>query len=344
MIVRVAFLLADDAPAAHGRVFALAQRGLAARGHQAQVVAAAATLELRNTLRDVDVCFVHSEAEQTIAASAAKLTSGRCAVIRRVPPFSVATSGTRARLISRFCPTGLLFSTAADRDAADTSGHRLPAAIAPLGIDPAEHDAAKATSRAALNVPQDARLIVCAHDGVERVGVLTLLRTVALLAPRHQELRIIVLGAEPSGSQDMRMHAAALGVAPMVTYLGRRDDNLGVIRAADFGWIAAHADAAALAALDFMASRIPVLAPRLPLTQHYIADGVTGVLLPPADATTTAASFAAFLARQDSHAAMGNAGRARVQREFSFEAMIRGYEEAIGAAVGGQGSGARSVA
>ena len=131
----------------------------------------------------------------------------------------------------------------------------------------------------------------------------------------------------------------------MVTYLGTREDELSVIRAADFGWIAANADAAALGALDFMASRIPVLAPRVPLTQHYVADGVTGVLLPPADPSTTAASFAAFLARQDSHAAMGNAGRARVQREFSYEAMIRGYEESITAATGARGArNTRSVA
>ena len=338
--MRVLFLLSNDAPAAQVRAFEMAQRGLAARGHEANVAPAAATMELRSQLRHVDACFVHTESELMSAASAAKLGRGRCGVIRRVPPFSEVVAGTGARLISRFCSTGLLFSTEADRDAVDPAGHRLRAAVAPLGVDPAEHDTVKPVSRAALNVPQDARLIVCAHDGVEQVGVLTLLRTVALLAPRHPELRVVVIGAERA--DDMRMHAASLGVSAKVTYLGPRDDALAVIRAANFGWIAATGDAAAFAALDFMASRIPVLAPRTPLTQHYIADGVTGVLLPPADPATTAASFAAFITREDSHAAMGNAGRARVQREFSFEGMIRGYEDAIGAATGAQG--ARSVA
>lgn len=299
-----------------------------------------ATLELRRLLREVDVCFVHSEGELMMAASAAKLGSGRSAVIRRISPFCAVTAGTGARLISRLSPTGLLFSTEADREAADGQGHKLKAAVAPLAVDPAEHDAAKAVSRATLNVPQDSRLIVCVHDGLEHLGVLTLLRTVALLSPRHPELRVVVIGAERA--DDMRMHAAALGVTPMVTYLGPRDDELGVIRAASFGWVAAEADAAALAALDLMASRIPVLAMRTPLTQHYVADGVTGVLLPPADPTTTASSMADFLSRDDMHAAMGNAGRARLQREFSFEAMIRGYEEAISAAVGARGT--RSVA
>ena len=338
--MRIVFLASPGA-AARARVIGLAARGLQARGHETEVLTADSTLELRRLLRDVDVCFVHTENELMTAASAAKLGSGRCAVIQRVAPFCTVTAGTGVRLISRISPTGLLFSTQADREAAENFGYKLKAAVAPIGVDPAEHDAAKAASRATLNVPQDSRLIVCVHDGIERAGVLMLLRTVALLAPRHPELHIGVVGAGPSGTDDMRMHAAALGVTPMVTYLGHRDDELAVIRAASFGWIAAEADAAALAALDLMASRIPVLAMRTPLTEHYVADGVTGVLLPAADPTTTAATVADFLSREDSHTAMGNAGRARLQREFSFEGMIKGYEDAIGAA---GARGARSVA
>ena len=76
-----------------------------------------------------------------------------------------------------------------------------------------------------------------------------------------------------------------------------------------------------------------VLAERSALTEHYIADGIAGVLLVPADTTTTAASVAAFLAKDEQRVAMGNAGRARLERDFSYEAMIAGYEQAIGTAV-----------
>jgi glycosyltransferase involved in cell wall biosynthesis len=324
--MRVVFLSSGSAPA-RARVIALASRGLAARGHEVEVLDADSTLELRRLLRDVDVCFVHTEAELMTAASAAKLGSGRCAVIRRVAPFCTVTAGTGVRLISRVSATGLLFSTDADRVAADNAGYKLKASVAPLAVDSSEHDAVKPAARPALNVPQDSRLIACVHDGIEQRGVMTMLRTVALLAPRHPDLHVVVIGADRA--DDMRMHAAALGVTPMVTYLGHRDDELAIIRAASLGWIAAEDDAAALAALDLMASRIPVLAMRTPLTQHYVADGVSGVLLPPADPTTTAATVAEFLSRDDSHVAMGNAGRARLQREFSFETMIRGFEEAL---------------
>jgi D-inositol-3-phosphate glycosyltransferase len=129
------------------------------------------------------------------------------------------------------------------------------------------------------------------------------------------------------------MQGAALGINKMVTYLGAREDELSAIRAADVGWLAAEGDAAAFAALDFMAFRIPVIAERTPLTEHYIADGIAGVLLSPADPTTTTAAVAAFLARDEQRVAMGNAGRTRLQRDFSYEAMIAGYEQAMTGAV-----------
>ena len=44
------------------------------------------------------------------------------------------------------------------------------------------------------------------------------------------------------------------------------------MRAADAGWVVAGGDTAAFACLDFMALRVPVIADRSPLTQHYVAD------------------------------------------------------------------------
>jgi len=77
-----------------------------------------------------------------------------------------------------------------------------------------------------------------------------------------------------------------------------------------------------------MAMRIPVIAERSPLTQHYVAAGITGVLLSPGDAAHTASAVAAFLAHEDRRTAMGNAGRTRVQRDFPETAMIDGFEKA----------------
>jgi glycosyltransferase involved in cell wall biosynthesis len=81
-----------------------------------------------------------------------------------------------------------------------------------------------------------------------------------------------------------------------------------------------------------MAMRIPVLAERGPLPQHYVADGISGLLLSPGAPSHTAAAVAPFFVHQELRTAMGNAARTRVQRDFSEADMIDGFERAAAAA------------
>lgn len=363
--MRVLFMVADGAWNASARAFVLAARGLAERGHEVQIACAAecpvqvhakaanipvtslakagSTLELRRKLQGIDAVFVHSESELVSAASALALGRGAGRVIRRLVPFEVAQFGTGARLVSRFATTELLYSTDADRAAAQASGAgaRYGTHVARLGVDTAEHDASNAAAKGAIGVPPKSRLIVCVFDGMKQ-HVMTPLRTLALLAPRHPDLHMAVIGAERP--DELRMHGAALGINSMVTFLGARNDELSIMRAADIGWIAASGDAAAFAALDFAACRVPVLAERNPLTEHYIADGVGGRLLPPADPAITAASVAMFLSQDAARTSMGNAARARLEREFTYSVMIDGFEAAIAGGSRTQKRSERTVA
>jgi hypothetical protein len=355
--MRVLFLVSDATWSARARAFVLAARGLASRGHDVmlacesecpvQVRAAASdvpvialrpdasaagdTWQLRRTVQEksVDAVFVHTDAEHLIASSAMRLGGGTGAVIRRVPPFA-AVNGSGFAV--RIAPSGFLFSTEADLKAASQGRQRVRPAYAPLAVDPAEHDALTPVSKVALGAPSSARLVVCVHDGNNRSSALMALRTLALLAPRHRDLHLAIVGT--TRYDEVRMQGAALGVNGMVSYVGAREDELSIIRAADVGWIAAEGDGAAFAALDFMACRTAVVAPRSPITEHYVVDGIGGMLLTPADAPTTAATVAAFLERAEQRVAMGNAARTRLHREFSFDRMIDGYEQAIASASG----------
>ena len=323
--MRILFV-SDGSTHGGARAFALAARGLAARGHEVQAVNRCSAFELRRMVKDVDVVLVNSESDCTSAGSAVALARNGSRVIRRVAPFEIAQFGAGARFVARFATTEVLYSTDADRDAAAKAGARYASHVAKLGVDTAEHDAAAPANRAAIGAPAKGRLIVCVFDG-QKKNVLPPLRTLARLAPRHPDLHMVVVGA--NRPDEFRMHGAALGINSMVTFLGAREDELSIMRAADFGWIAANGDAAAFAALDFAGCRIPVLAERNQLSEHYIAEGVSGVLLPPADPAITAASVSSFLARDEARGSMGNAARARLEREFSFGGMIDGFESAI---------------
>jgi glycosyltransferase involved in cell wall biosynthesis len=137
-----------------------------------------------------------------------------------------------------------------------------------------------------------------------------------------------------SDSEELRMQAAALGVLDLVTFLGERDDHLLLMRDADLGWVVAEADTAAYGILDLMALGVPVLAAEGTIAEAYVANMITGTLVPPDDPATTAAAVVTLLTSEEQRLAIGAAGRSRVAREFPEQDMVDGFEKLAKAAGG----------
>lgn len=356
--MRLLFYYSARAWSGEARAFAAAARGLHARGHQItyvcspessveQKVAASghevvpirpdgwwglSALRLRRALkgRFIEVVFVHTPREHKVA-SLATFLAGRAAVIRRVP------SGAAARVTergfgSRLAAAGVLVGSEEDLRALPVLKRlRFEPAAAPLGVDVETYDAVRPVPRSSLGADDSTALVVGVCDHGARARAATMVRAVSLLAPNHPDLRLTLVGPG-SDDEDLRMHAAALGLTKIVTFAGEREDYLAVLRTANLGWVVATGDAAAFACLDFMAMRVPVLAERGPLAGTYVADGITGLLMPSNDAPGTAAALARLLAHDDQRVAMGTAGRTRVAREFTEAAMLDGFEGAASAA------------
>jgi glycosyltransferase involved in cell wall biosynthesis len=286
-------------------------------------------VRLRRLIRKhgVEVVIVQNERELLAAAAAVRL-AGRGAVLRRIASDERPILAWRARLAARLAVTGILYPA----PAAAARALPLPAALAPRivepGIDHAGHALVTPASRELLHIPEEARAIAAVCDGDARVRLPTLLRAIALLAGRHPELRLILVGPGSSDEQ-IRIHTAALGISSAVVQLGDRADQLAVLGACEVAWVAARGDAGALAFLDCMGLRRPVLAERDALSERYVADGISGVLLPPGDPPAAAAAIAALLGVHERRLAMGNAGQARVARDFSEEAMVDSWALAI---------------
>ncbi|HUF28067.1 MAG TPA: glycosyltransferase [Gemmatimonadaceae bacterium] len=285
---------------------------------------------LRRLLLDrfVEAVFVHTEREHLIVAAAQRF-AGRGAAVRRISAGAKLSLGLRGRLALRLATGGFLFTTREDLEAGGAAARQaLDPVVAELGVAVGTADAVE---RQPDPAPGNARTIVCITDRCSRLRVAVALRTVALLAPRHRGLRMLLLG-HGSDDADHRMHAAALGITAIVRHLGVPADPLRAMREADLGWVAAEQDDLGFGCLDLMALRTPVLAERDTLAQHYVADGIAGTLLPHRDAAATAALIAGYLAREEQRRAMGNAGRTRVAREFTDAAMVDAFEQAALAA------------
>jgi glycosyltransferase involved in cell wall biosynthesis len=336
------------------RVFIAAGRGLAARGYQVTFVCpgggsvearaaaegcdvipldAGGLLPARSwhlqrilTQRFVETAFVHTESEQLAMAIAMRM-AGRGGIVRRVPPGARPHTGRATRLALRLASGGFVCTSAADAELVRDVPHARAPVVAELGVDIQRYDELRAAPAPSLGVAPGARVVVCVCDANQRPRAASVLRTMALLAPRHPDLHLVMLGPGP-GHEDVRMHAAALGLTRRVSCLGERDDDLAVLRAAELGWVAADEDTAAYAALDFMAMRTPVVADRGTIAARYIADGITGATLTPDDTPAAAAIVAALLAQTAQRTTMGNAGRARVAREYTESAMLDRLQEA----------------
>ena len=337
------------------RAFAVAARGLMARGEPVTVVCQADTtaeqgfanegldvvpvtvsnavtrdsLRLRSVLKDrfIEVVFLHTEREHLVASAAMRLAE-RGAIVRRIQAGCVPTTGRASRFAGRLATARYMFATEQDRARAGLSDRAF---LAPLGVDVTRADDTREAARESLGATEETQLMICVADRASRMRITTTLRTVALLAERHPDLRVALAGSG-CDDDDTHMHASALGITPLVRFLGERDDLPMLVSAADVGWVAAEGDDGAFACLDFMAARVPVIAERSALLSHYVPDGIAGVLLPPADPSDTAAAVAAFLADHDRRAAMGRAGRTRAQRDFNEQAMIEGFAVAANAA------------
>jgi glycosyltransferase involved in cell wall biosynthesis len=356
--VRTLFYHTNSRSPAGERAFVAAARGLAERGHQVTFVCladspteacvGAAGLEtavlkpggsvpgdawrLRHVLQDrfVEAVFVHEEREQLVVSSAMRLAE-RGGIMRRVPAGIAYQSGRAASLASRIASATLLFNSREELDAAVAGGLKGTAVVAPLGVNVDDYAEVKQAPASALRAPNGSRIIACVFDRSARGRIGPILRVMAALAPRRPELHLVVVGAG-SEEEELRVHAAAVGVTPVVSFLGSRSDEREILAAADLVWVAAGCDVGAYGCLDAMALGIPVIAERDPLMRRYVADQITGILVRSEDVPGTAAQIAALLSRDDDRAAMAQAARSRVARVFPLPSMIDAFEQAASAA------------
>jgi len=82
-----------------------------------------------------------------------------------------------------------------------------------------------------------------------------------------------------------------------------------------------------IAAHEAMQAGLPVIGSAVGEIPHSIVDGVTGLVVPPGDATLLALAIRRLVERPDRLAAMGAAGRARLIERFGAEAFATACDE-----------------
>jgi len=220
---------------------------------------------------------------------------------------------TLSRLIDRFvCVSG----DSADRAVA-AGVPRRKVVVVRNGIDTRQFVAAEPRP--------DGPAVVVARLIPEK-DIDNLLRAAALVRRQDDGFRVEVAGDGPCMAE-LRRRAGELGLEKAVRFLGLVRDVRGLLNRAGLFVLPSLTEGIALTLLEAMACGLPVAATRVGGTPEAVADGVTGLLVPPADPAALADVLLRLRRTPDLARRLGTAGRQRVEERFDVRPMVAAYEE-----------------
>lgn len=152
----------------------------------------------------------------------------------------------------------------------------------------------------------------------------------AAVVHRHPDAALIIVGYKYQSAYQRELDGlvASRGLEDHVFFTGWQDDVVEALSAIE---LLVHArvtpEPAALVLQEAMALGKPVVASDTGGTRELIADGETGLLVPPGDPERLAQAIGALLDEPVRGEAMGRAGRARVEARFTLDRQVRALAE-----------------
>lgn len=158
---------------------------------------------------------------------------------------------------------------------------------------------------------------------IPRKGHRFLLAALPSLVAEFPQLRVIFFGQGPLADELQRLvYSAAL--SKHVRFAGFRQDLPSCLPCLDLLVHPATMEGLGVALLQAASAGVPIVASRVGGVPEAVTDGVTGLLVPPADAIALAGACRALLVDAVERRRMGSAGQARMRAEFSTSAMVAG--------------------
>jgi glycosyltransferase involved in cell wall biosynthesis len=136
---------------------------------------------------------------------------------------------------------------------------------------------------------------------------------------------LLVVG-EGSRREELEAQARSLRIAHRVVFTGRRDDMPAVTAALDVAVLPSYREAQGLTVLEAMALSRPVVASNVGGIPEMIADGATGLLVPPHDAAALTNAIVRLLTDHPYADMLARAGHDLVHERFCVERMVADIE------------------
>ena len=188
-----------------------------------------------------------------------------------------------------------------------------------------------------LGIPPDTPLAGIIARLNPQKGHTYLLTAFAKVIEALPEARLLIVG-DGNLRRDLERQARELQITRRVTFTGWRDDIPHIMADLNFLLLPSLWEGFGLVLLEAMMMGKPIVASKVSAIPEIVVDGVTGLLVPPRDPEALAGAIIALLQDRERGEAMGQAGRARVEKHFSVERMVQQtealYEELVREKVG----------
>lgn len=193
----------------------------------------------------------------------------------------------------------------------------------------------RAAARKQLDIAPEAKVILYVGRFDPRKGIETLVRAVGHPEMHeHADAQLIIVGGSRSGEKDGQERdriegiVAELDLQERTQFTGRLDHTVlpAYYAAADVCVVPSHYEPFGLVAIEAMASHTPVVASQVGGLQYTVLPEETGLLAPPQDEAAFATAMNRILSNPDWRDQLGQAGRARIETNFSWEGVAAQLE------------------
>jgi len=179
---------------------------------------------------------------------------------------------------------------------------------------------------AQLGLPPETRLGGMAAALTEKKGHRYLLEATARVVEQHPNFRLLLLGeGELRGQLEADIRRRDL--QEEVILLGNRGDALEIVRHLDLFVMSSVREGLSIALLEALALERPAVVTAVGGAPGVIENGVSGLLVPPADPAALAEGMLRLLEDPEEAREMGRRAGAFIRKKFDFQRMVDAYRD-----------------